>query len=620
MEVRGKCVILGLMSSEIEAVKEALSIAEIVGERIKLTPAGNYQKGLCPFHHEKSPSFFVNDTLGFYKCFGCGESGDVISFVQKYDSLTFREALEMLAQRAGITLTKKTYDKDDALRDTLSEIMETATTYYQENLANNPRCQAVRDYVGKRGLRAATIKLFRLGAAEDDWQGLCDYLLSKKFSRADIVASGMGIENKTGRLFDRFRGRLMFPLKNHRGKVVGFSGRMIMGDEKKDAKYMNTPETLIYHKGKMLYGLHELGQEIKKQKEMLIVEGEFDMLSSYQAGVDYVCAIKGSALTVDHAKLISRYVKKVILSLDADKAGVEATKKAITHLRPEGIELRVVMIDKGKDPDEFAKADPAGWRAKVEQAVSVYDFFLKVILASQDIATIDGQKAVVKELASVFALIDSQIEYDFYLKKLAAALDQDKELLRQDLRNYQNFGAEKALIVKPGLTGQTEGEKKAKPTKMAKLEAYLWFLFLQCLSEKKYVQRTGGYIVRAVWENHFLQQLTQYYRKYQENSETITLKGFLATLPADYEQKLKTLGMNKSFVKFLLKNDLEEEWQKAMTAHKEMVRVSQSQAWQKELAELDKVETLTGEQEQRQKEILQSLRELTKKTTAESTS
>ena len=155
---------------------------------------------------------------------------------------------------------------------------------------------------------------------------------------------------------------------------------------------------------------------------------------------------------------------------------------------------------------------------------------------------------------------------------------------------------------------------------MAKLEAYLWFLFLQCLSEKKYVQRTGGYIVRAVWENHFLQQLTQYYRKYQENSETITLKGFLATLPADYEQKLKTLGMNKSFVKFLLKNDLEEEWQKAMTAHKEMVRVSQSQAWQKELAELDKVETLTGEQEQRQKEILQSLRELTKKTTAESTS
>ena len=599
------------MSTEIEAIKEAVSIAEIIGEKIKLTPAGNYQKGLCPFHHEKSPSFFVNDALGFYKCFGCGETGDVLDFLQKYESLTFREALEMLAQRAGITLSNKTFDKDEALRQRLLELMEEATLYYQDNLAKNPACQAVREYLEKRKTFPSTVKLFRLGAAEAGWQGLCDHLSKKKFSRAEIIASGMGIENNSGRLFDRFRGRLMFPLKNHRGKIVGFSGRMIAGDEKKEAKYMNTPETLIYHKGKMLYGLHELGQEIKKQKEMLIVEGEFDMLSSYQAGIDYVCAIKGSALTDDHAKLISRYVKKVILALDADRAGVEATKKAIAHLRPEGVELRVVMIDQGKDPDEFAKADPAGWRAKIETAVSVYDFFLTVILASHDQKTIDGQKNIVQELASVFALIDSQLEYEFYLKKLATILEQDKEILRQDLLRFKVFGEK--IITQPKKILSSEKEKARKPTKMAKIEAYIWFLFLQCLSEKKYLKVTSDYILETSWENHFLQQLAQYYQAYKENTEEETIKGFLNSIPADFAQKVKALGMNQNFVKFLIKNDLWTEWQKATSAYKEMSQINQSQILQKELLELDKIDDLTSEQEKRQKEILQNLREINSK-------
>ncbi len=597
--------------SEIEAVKEAISIAEIIGERIKLTPAGNYQKGLCPFHHEKSPSFFVNDSLGFYKCFGCGESGDVISFLEKYESLTFREALEMLAQRAGITLTQKNFDKDDALRQRLMELMEEATVYYQKNLQENPQCQLVRDYVKKRGLTGTTIKLFRLGAAEDSWQGLCDYLTAKKFSRAEIIASGMGGENKTGRLFDRFRGRLMFPLKNHRGKVVGFSGRMIIGDEKKEAKYMNTPETLIYHKGKMLYGLHELGQQIKKQKEMLIVEGEFDMLSSCQAGVDYVCAIKGSALTVDHAKLISRYVKKVILALDADKAGIAATKKAITHLRPEGIELRVVMIDRGKDPDEFARNDAAGWRAKVAAAVSVYDFFLTVILASHDQKSIEGQKEIIKELASVFELIDSQIEYEFYLKKLAETLSQDKEILRQDLQKWAKFGTESDDNKPAEMKSVKLATVKKKSSKLTKLEAYIWFLFLQCLSEKQYVSLASNYIIEAEWENHFLQQLKSYYQDYQKKTNSPELKSWLNSLPADFAQRLKILGMNNSFIKFLMKNDLKTEWEKAVANHQKIWSTQQSQILQQELASLDQIDKLTPEQEKRQAEILQNLRELT---------
>lgn len=598
--------------SDIEQVKEAVSIAEVVGERIKLSNAGNYQKGLCPFHHEKSPSFFVNDALGFYKCFGCGESGDVIDFVQKYDSLTFKEALELLAGRAGITLTTKTFDKDDALRERLLSLMEEATVYYQKNLSDNRVCQPMRDYLQNRKINSSTVKLFRLGAASENWQDLCDYLQKKKYRREEIVASGMGIENKTGRLFDRFRGRLIFPLKNHRGKVVGFSGRMIAGDEKKEAKYLNTPETLIYHKGKMLYGLHELSQQIKKQKEMLIVEGEFDMLSSVQAGVDYACAIKGSALTTDHAKLISRYVKKVILSLDRDRAGVEATKKAIAHLRPEGIELQVVMIDKGKDPDEFAKNDPAGWRKKVAEAVSVYDFFLSVILASYDQKTIDGQKAIVKELASVFALMDSQLEYEFYLKKLAAALDQDKEVLRKDLRQWGELGQTK-VTNKIGYVEKNAAKNKKQPTKLEKLEAYIWFLFLQCLTEKKYVKQTSDYILATKWQNHFVQQLTQYYREYQAKNSPTTVKGLVNFLPSDFSAKVANLSLNKVFVKFLVKGDLWEEWQKATIAKDKMMRVAEIKILQKELAELDKVEELSEVQEKRQREILEQLKKAAEK-------
>ena len=597
--------------SEIQEVKDATSIAQIIGERITLAQAGSYQKGLCPFHHEKSPSFFVNDTLGFYKCFGCGEGGDVLDFLQKYDNLTFKEALEMLAERAGIQLSQRTFDPDDALRERLLALLAAAADYYQDNLAKSAAAAPIRQYLQNRQITAQTIKLFRLGAALDSWQGLTDFLQAKKFTPEEIVASGLGLRNKTGRLFDRFRNRLMFPLKNHRGQVVGFSGRIIDNQKKDEAKYMNTPETLLYHKGKMLYGLAELSQEIKKAKVMLIVEGEFDMLSSVQAQVNYACAIKGSALTADHAQLISRYVKKVILALDRDAAGVAATQRAIKILRPVGIDLRVVMIDQGKDPDEFARRDPSGWRQKIKEAVSVYDFFLTVILASHDRATIDGQKEIVQELAGVFALIDNQLEYEFYLKKLAAALDQDKEIVRQDLERWRDFGQAKIAPAKIIEHSEIDPAKKKQPTKLEKLEAYIWFLFCQVLSEKQHLAQTSDYILQTQWQNRFLQKLTQYYRKYQENNRDLNLKSFQNSLPADYAQQVANLCLNKTFVRFVLKNDLWQEWQKTTLIHQKMIRQKIGQDLQKELTTFDNLEQLTPEQEKRQREILEKLKSLT---------
>ena len=312
--------------SEIQEIKDRLSIVEIVGERVQLTPAGVYHKGLCPFHHEKSPSFFVNEALGFYKCFGCGESGDIFTFVQKYDGLTFREALETLAKRAGVTLTNRRQSKEDVLRAQVLSALAAAAEFYQKKLASGEG-KLAREYLAERGTSEALVKQFQLGASNEAWQDVTDFLRARKFSDEQILASGLARQNKAGRLYDTFRHRLMFPLKNHRGQVVGFSGRQLVANPD-EGKYINSPETIVYHKGKMLFGLFEHNQQIRRAKQMLIVEGEFDVLSSAQAGVDWVCAIKGSALTSDHANLIARYTKQVVLSLDSDAAGIKATKKA----------------------------------------------------------------------------------------------------------------------------------------------------------------------------------------------------------------------------------------------------------------------------------------------------
>ncbi|MDR0462970.1 MAG: DNA primase, partial [Pseudomonadales bacterium] len=396
--------------SQVAQVKDAVSIVEIINERVALTPSGNYHRGLCPFHGEKSPSFFVDERIGHFRCFGCGESGDVLAFLEKYDSLTFREALEYLADRAGITLTKHVASSQDLLRARSLEALAAAAEFYQQNLGNSSLGQQAKNYLKNRQVSSNTIKYFGLGVATAGWQDLADHLQKKGFTRQEMVAAGLVIEKKTGGIFDRFRMRLMFPLKNHRGQVVGFSGRLL-AEKEGEAKYINSPETALYHKGKMLYGLSENAQEIKKKNAMIIVEGEFDMISSYQAHVENVVAIKGSALTSDHAQIIARYTNLVYLALDGDEAGVKATHKAVSVLREVGVELKVVMSPGGQDPDDFARQDPGGWRKAVAKAVSAYEYFLIVTSKKYDLstttATLENKKTALKELAPLFATIDS---------------------------------------------------------------------------------------------------------------------------------------------------------------------------------------------------------------------
>ena len=590
--------------SEIQDIKERLVLSEIIGQRVKLTPAGTYMKGLCPFHHEKSPSFHVNDQLGFYKCFGCGEGGDAFTFLEKYEGMTFREALEYLAGLTGVTLTNRQQTPEDKLRARVLAVLEADGEFYQKNL-DQPVGKPARDYLQTRGTSQFLIKLFGLGAAPNDWQALCNYLHAQKFSDKEIVASGMARQKDTGRIYDTFRGRLMFPLRNHRGQIVGFSGRQLVANPD-EGKYINTPETLVYHKGKMLYGLHEHAGQIRKNKMMLIVEGEFDMLSSSQAGVDWVCAIKGSALTEDHASLIARYTDKVLLALDSDGAGINATKKAIKVLRPHGVDLRVVMVAGGKDPDELARADAAAWREQVKKAVSVYEFFIQVITTSNNIRTIDGQKQALQQLGQVFPLIDNRLEYEFYLKKVADILGQDLEIVRADIKQWGQMSAEKNL---PAVTGvpAIHAQSKAKPTKRRRLENYVWFLFLQLLGAAKNVAQASDFIRQTHWETPALQKLSQYWEIFYRQKPQATLKDFHQSLPEDFQQKMALLSLNQTFLKFLQKTDLWQEWQKQTAALEQLIATQEIDELTRELATLEKIDDPTLEQEKQKNELLQKI-------------
>jgi DNA primase len=288
----------------------------------------------------------VNQQLQRYKCFGCGESGDVFTFLEKYEGMTFAESLEYLADRAGITLERLSFTKEDDQRKRLLTILDLAKEYYHFLLTQHDAGAPAREYLKDRGTNAESIKIFQLGYSLDSWDGLIKYLHGKKgFTLEELEAAGLIIRKGPGRFYDRFRGRIMFPLTDVRGRVVGFSGRVLKADEK-EAKYINTPETQLYHKSQLLFGFSQLYQEIRKANEVVIVEGEFDVISSAQVHVNNVVGVKGSALTEEQVRLLSRTVAKIILSFDRDSAGIKATKRAIEVARPFGVDLRVIDFEK----------------------------------------------------------------------------------------------------------------------------------------------------------------------------------------------------------------------------------------------------------------------------------
>lgn len=421
--------------NDVDEVRSKTDIAAVISEYVPIKRAGRNYKGLCPFHGEKTPSFMVSPELQIYKCFGCGVGGDVFDFLMRIEGMEFGEALRTLAKKAGVALKDRAADTQGGrLKERLYQVNHLAEEFYHYLLAEHRVGKEALAYVLDRGIARESIEKFKIGFSPNMWDGLQKFMVTKKKALADeLEAAGLVIRKPMVRsgeraYYDRFRGRLMFPLRDHRGNAVGFSGRIIPGvtlvDEADEGpKYVNTPETEVYHKRAVLYGLDVARQEIKKSDQVVVVEGETDMIASYQAGIVNVVAIKGSAMTEDHVRLLRRFASEVVVALDADFAGDMAARRGIELADAAGFSIKVVKLKYGKDPDECAQKSPNLWKESVGGAVGVYEFLLDSAIKRYGLGTAEAKRRVGRELIPIWAKISDPIMRASLIKELARNLD-----------------------------------------------------------------------------------------------------------------------------------------------------------------------------------------------------
>jgi DNA primase len=376
------------MSSQVDQIKERLAIQDVVSAYIKIEKTGANYKARCPFHNEKTPSFFISPARNSYYCFGCGAKGDIFSFVQEFEGLDFMGSLKVLAEKSGIELVKEN-PKTRSERERLYLCLESAAIFFQKNLYTKEKNREVVDYLTGRGLTKETIKEWRVGFSEDSWRSLLTYLKEKKFTERDMEKAGL-IKKKdqtdnhvnfpSSDYYDRFRGRIMFPLFDSSGRVIAFSGRIFKGDEK-SAKYLNSPETELFSKSHFLYGFHKAKTAIREQDLTILVEGQMDLIMSHQAGIKNTVAVSGTALTENHLEMVKRLSNNVCLAFDPDSAGVKAAERSARIALSLGMEARAAQLPKGEDPALYILNHKEKWQEIINNAKHIINFTLDHLLS-----------------------------------------------------------------------------------------------------------------------------------------------------------------------------------------------------------------------------------------------
>jgi DNA primase len=408
-----------MSSDTVQQIKDRLSIVDVVSGYVKLERAGSNLRARCPFHAEKSPSFFVSPERGTYHCFGCNVGGDIFSFIEAIEGVDFKGALKMLAERAGVEIIYQSGDKEKRdSRDRLFEAMETATIFYVSRLNTE-----AKKYLVERGLEDATIASWRLGLAGNSLSELSEHLTSKGFSDAEILEVGLAKKNERGGLTDKFRNRIMFPINDSAGRVVAFSGRTFGPDASPEApKYLNSPETPLYHKSKILYGFDRAKLAMRTLNCAVLVEGQMDLLASQQAGWANTVAVSGTAFTTEHATLIKRMTDNIVLALDADEAGIKAAARAARAALISGLNVKVAQITDGKDPADLIKEQGAKvWRDTISHAKDIITFLLDVL--QKHTPQPDAFRRVVERTVLPFIMdVQSPIAREQYIREVAQRL------------------------------------------------------------------------------------------------------------------------------------------------------------------------------------------------------
>ena len=441
------------MDSDVQQIKDRINIVDIVGQYVKLRRAGRTYVGLCPFHKERTPSFHVSPERGTYKCFGCGEGGDIFSFLQKMDGTDFPTVLKQLAEKAGVKLTPRSgaraatpeqKEHDEHLRD----VCEAAVKYFESQLGVR---KDVQKYLKDRGVHDETITGWRLGYAPAEWESLSKHLLSIGFKKDDIVDAGFALksERKPGEIFDRFRGRIIFPIFDLAGLPIAVSGRFfekIPGAKGNDepAKYVNSPETALFKKSRTLYGLDlpagrqaATRQAIRKLDCILLVEGQFDLILSHQSGLPFCVALSGTALTPEHLSILGRLSKRLVLALDADDAGVRAGLKSAHMALRAGFDVKVPTFAEGKDPADLARENPESLKAAVRASKTAVEFFLDALRpAARDSRAY--AKLVEAQVLPLVAAVESKIEQEQFVRLVAGRLGVSESAILTELGRVKN--------------------------------------------------------------------------------------------------------------------------------------------------------------------------------------
>ncbi|MFA5995806.1 MAG: DNA primase [Patescibacteria group bacterium] len=421
------------MNTAVEQIKQRLDIVELLQEYLRLTKAGTNWKANCPFHHEKTPSFVVSPDKQIWHCFGCGKGGDAFTFIQEMEGVEFPEALRSLAQRANITLEQ--YKPEEQNHKTvLLDIVKQSQLFFSKTLQEDSAAKIARDYLQQRVVLPATQQQFGLGYSFNDWRKLYQHLQQVGYKENDLVAAGLIIQAEDKQsYYDRFRGRLMFPIFDHHGVMVGFTARVLEADAT-GGKYVNSPQSILYDKSRIIYGLNFAKQIIKKVNATIVVEGNMDVITAHQAGFTNTVAVSGTAFTEAQIQLLKRYSPNLLLAFDMDKAGLQAAQRSIAVALKYDMNVKVIQLPpEFKDPDECIKKDPAIFRTAIREAKHVLDFFFVSITKPLDLTQADHKKKAVQQLIPVLRIINDPVERSHYVQKLANLVQVDETIIQTKL-------------------------------------------------------------------------------------------------------------------------------------------------------------------------------------------
>ncbi len=520
----------------IEQIRNASDIVEIIGSFVPLKRAGTNFLGLCPFHKEKTPSFNVNPSKQIFHCFGCHKGGDVFTFIREFENLNFLESVQRLAERAQIPIDFEMTPgqrEEGSLKQKLRTLHEQVAKHWEMILANDANAQIARDYLARRGVSEEAVKRFRMGYAHDRWDNILNWAKSKKHDPNLLEKGGLVIAGDKGH-YDRFRGRLIFPICDEQGRVVGFSGR-VLSPEQKGGKYINSPETPIFSKSRIIYGLDKAKRPILDAKSTVVCEGQLDTIACHLAGIENSVAPQGTALTADHARILKRYAEEVILCFDSDTAGQQAALRSLDDLLASGLAIRVAVIPKPHDPDSFIRENGVeAFRHVIDEAPGFFDFLISYLCQIHDADSDRGRVNIVQAMREAVQKTDNPVLIDTYAQKLSHRLNVAADAVRSEFaKRKQNFQRISSLQEDKQVP-VSEEMPMAKPNSVE-----FWLLKLALAGETPTDWLESRLDLQ--WVNHdgIREILHQNFALYSENNSAI-FPDLLGVLPSEAHKKLAT--------------------------------------------------------------------------------